>query len=334
MQVPIAPPTLPPAVTPPTVSSPSSQIVNAPEGLPVGPLSPRAPFVTPNAKPNFRKCPKTMPVGGFCPEQSGSVPGGLPVNRREQKTLAQIKKELDKVLVGAGAAATTIAFFGSVVPHPAVQLGTKLGTGAVGLAIAVAKTISVYADPFDGDFRRIAEPQLGTGPQVLSPPASPRLASAVNALSTNSVQLREVTLALLTALNRAQSARQRRDTAAQAAQLAAAERFARAARALFLQRPELRRQVAAALGRNGVLNAGQIADGRRTINREGLPGDLESILAAFGAPPAWTEAYDDDVARSATGRRRVNARSLLTDDDIDDVERLTARYLDRLARFL
>lgn len=273
-----------------------------------------------------------MPIGGFCPQQSGSVPGGLPVTKKEQKTLAAIKKQLDKVLAGATVVGATVVLVGSAVPHPAIQLGTKLGGGAIGLAVALGKAMSAYADPFDANYGQIAEPQLGPGPQVTSPPVPEGLASAVNALSTNSVQLREATLALLTALNRAQSAQQRGDGAAQAAQLLAVDRFAELARGLFAQRPALRRRVADALPADSTVGRAVIDATRRRINRQGLPDDQRAILAAFGAPSQWITDYGDSVAHSARNRR-TSAKQLFTDNSLDACDRLMATYLHRLARY-
>jgi hypothetical protein len=121
---------------------------------------------------------------------------------------------------------------------------------------------------------------------------------------------------------------------AQSAQLRAAERFAGVARRLFLQRPAIRGRVAGALGQNAVVDARRVEQTRRTIDRAGLPNDLEAILGSFGAPPEWTDAYSNNHARSVPGRRTLDARAMFTDDDLDDYERLIARYLDRLVRYI
>ena len=275
-----------------------------------------------------------MPIGGYDPRRAGGPPGGLPVTGSGRAEIEKIKKRERKILsridkVGTVVQIACVAYGAPLALGSGPEIFTKLGLAGCGLLVGVLKGGAAlgdlwfdYVDPFDPNYREIADPGTPLGVHITSPPASPRVARAVNPLSDNFFESRDVLLALLTAINRAQSARQAGDQEARAAQLGAAKRFAGRSASLLAERQVLRRRVADAL-KGAVLGPDRVrALGRKTA-RDGLPDDLVAILQAFGAPRAWIEEeFEDDVARI---RGRIDIRQVLLDDDLDHFDERMAR---------
>jgi hypothetical protein len=251
----------PPFVTlplPPTTPDPGPTTVGR-DPLRHGPLSATPPFVTQGQRPCPPDCGPTMPIGGYDPRRAGGPPGGLPVTRSGRAEIEKIKSRERKVLGRIDKAGTAIGaactFYGvPLALGSGPEIFTKLGLAGCTALVGVLKGGAAlgdlwfdYVDPFDPNFREVADPGTPLGVHITSPPASPRVARAVNALSDNFFESRDVLLALLTAINRAQSARQAGDQEARAAQLRAAKRFADRTASLVAEREVLRRRAADAL---------------------------------------------------------------------------------------
>jgi len=310
-----------------------------PDGLPLGPLPDPPGFAGDNQQPCPPSCSSAMPISGYNPAATGAPPGPLPVNESAKDALKKLKEAQKSGLSKIDKAGTAIASACTIVGLPiAIGTGpeptTKLALAACAAIAAAMKGGAAvgdlwfsYIDPFDANFRVVAEPVLRSEPQVSSAHVPRRLASAVNALSTNFVQSRDAMLALVTAINRAESARSSGDEASAIAQLKAAARFARLNASLIAARPGLRRRVAKVLGRI-VVTPRQVGLAGRAIRRRGLPAGLQKTFRSFGAPAAWVRTnYAGDVARV---RGRVDLRRLLLDKRFDALDRDMAAFFHQL----
>jgi hypothetical protein len=335
------PPTTPPPAAPPPPSGPQSV---GPDGLPLGPLPSRPPFVGPQQAPCPPNCSSRMPIGGYDPTQAAGPPRPQPYTKRTwreefQKLKAQQRKtisRIDKAGTAIGSACGLSVFVASLVSPEPFSKGAIAGCAALVAAMkgwaAVSDLWLDFADPFDPDYRTVAQPQLTAGPHVPSPPFPPARARALNALSDNFVHSRDVLLAVMTAINRAQSAGLRGDRAARAAQLRAAARFARQMGALVGQRPRLRRQAARALKGVKPLSARRVRQAALTVRRRGVPADLTTSLAAFGVPGQWvTGRLQRDIGNV---RGRLDLTRLLLAPSAMKLERKLGASFRSLARNL
>jgi hypothetical protein len=293
-QPPTSPP--PPAAPQPPASRPPSL---GPDGLPLGPLPSRPPFVGPHQAPCPPNCSSSMPIGGYDPTNVAAPSRAQPFTKRTwheefKRRKAEQRKNIsriDKAGTAIGSACGLSVFLASLVSPEPFSKGAIAGCAALVAAMkgwaAVSDLWLDFADPFDPDYRTVAQPQLTAGPHAPSPPFPPARARALNALSDNFVHSRDVLLALMTAINRAQSAGLRGDHAARSAQLHALARFARQMGALVGRRPRLRRQAARALKGVKPLSARRVRKAALTVRRRGVSGDLAMSLAAFGVPRQW-----------------------------------------------
>jgi hypothetical protein len=236
-----------------------------------------------------------------------------------------------------GAFAVTLAGF-LTLPEPVISktaaAATAVSWGALKFSSGLMRTYLEYVDPSDPDYGVVAAPRRTSGPHVVG--GHKQVRRAANALSDNSVQLREVEFALFTALNRAQGAAQAGDDAARVRQLRAASRYGKETAALIAAGPALRRRLAAAFAAahlSVAVSPRRVRLAQAKIARDGLPGQLVATAREFGAPDAWLEQYGSFLARARV-RRTIDFRRLLRDRTLAARQLRAASAIRRQAQLL
>jgi len=231
-------------------------------------------------------------------------------------------KGVDKSANLEGNALALAAAVNAVIPEPLFTKGvaTVLVICAAALKVigSTAGYLAEVVDPAADNYGQTPVAHPMAFPHATAGSGVPTaLANAVNALTTNAVDLRANLEAFYTALDRASGALNARDASAVQEQEEAAGKFANAAAGELDADPGLRSSLMAELGALKITlpSGAALRHAEQVLKQNGPPKSVTSILKLFGFTTAEIVSITHQQFPSSVGLSSSRARQLLHDSN-------------------
>jgi hypothetical protein len=231
-------------------------------------------------------------------------------------------KGLDKSANAAGNTLALVAAVNAVLPDPVFTKGAAaafvIGAGALKVIGSAAGYLAEVVDPTGDNYGQTPVAHPMAFPHATAGSGVPTaLANAVNALTTNAVDLRANLVAFYTALDRASGALDARDASAVQAQEEAAGKFANAAAGEVDADPGLRSSLMAELGALKITlpTGAALRHAEQVLKHNGLPQSVTSILKSLGFTTADIVSITHQQLPRSVGLSSSGARQLLHDSN-------------------